>query len=90
MSEAKEQQASEMVERVARALYELGATTPGDLWGCATPTWQESARREARAAIAAMGDPTEAMCAAGASASTSVRPEGVPLIWRAMIDEALK
>jgi hypothetical protein len=77
----------EMVQRVAKAIAEaVGERDPLD------PRFlSESAYGDmARAAIAAMREPTEAMCAAGASASTSVRPEGVPLIWRAMIDEVLK
>jgi hypothetical protein len=43
----------------------------------------------ARDAIAAMREPTDAMVDAGAGAQTSGRREGVPLAWRAMIDEAL-
>jgi hypothetical protein len=86
-----------MVERVARALFETEWSPAAERhegkarldWEKEWPNSREYWLNSARAAMAAMRDPTDAMCAAGSSASTSVRPEGVPLIWRGMIDAAL-
>lgn len=92
---------SEMVERVARAVYEKIALDPD--WDDAPLTEdqrvaqdddpsQEACRAIARAAIAAMRDPTEGMCLAGQEAKLTIDfgkpPNGG--IWRAMIDAALK
>ena len=72
--------ASPLVERVARALCE----DCGLDWETAT---QEGWERQARAAIAAMREPTEAMLEAGRSTPPRTRCLEV---YRAMIDEALK
>ena len=72
---------SQMVDRVARALCE------DDYQG----TWlyidniaQEGYRKQARAALAAMREPTEAMINSTWASSGDIRA------WRAFIDEALK
>ncbi len=71
---------SEMVERVARRLaYENGETP--DLW-----TKHEGA---ARAAIAAMREPTEAMLDKG-SLEIADEASDALTVFQAMIDEALK
>ncbi len=65
---------NEMVERVAREIEaEFAEMEPNDVH-----RW----RRLARAAIAAMREPTFEMCVAGGPAS--------PAIWCDMIDEALR
>jgi hypothetical protein len=71
-----------MIERVARALHKLDT---GD--GC--PTFedcnlQEYFLEQARTAIAAMREPTEAMVRA-----TGLPPEGITVYWKAMIVAAL-
>jgi hypothetical protein len=76
-----------MVERVARAIYEAhGVYEPREKpWGSVSQAVKSDYLCEARAAIAAMGEPTEEMMRAGA------RQTGAPdCIWRAMIDEALR
>lgn len=98
---------SEMVERVARKLCRkyIHADDPG-FQSTEAVVW--SARREdaewpqfvdlARAAIAAMREPTEKMQVAGATAHVEVahmaRGEGrclsPGLVWRPMIDAALE
>lgn len=66
---------TDMVERVAKALVEAWPS-----WG----TWDDEVARDgARAAIAAMREPTEAML--NTPEWLSIRHR-----WQAMIDEALK
>jgi hypothetical protein len=73
---------SEMVERVAKSLW--AETRPPYLkWDEAFPVILDSYRHQARAAIAAMREPTEEMLVA---ASREVVSEAK---WRAMIDAAL-
>lgn len=76
----------DMVEKVARAMREeLDIDWPY--------RGHESLIDVARAAIAAMRDPSESMVEAGGSAKYSARRDGVdrrtPAIWQAMIDVAL-
>ena len=74
--------ASEMVQRAADAIH----AAAGDEMG-------EKRRREvARAVIAAMREPTEAMINAGWEDGNNGYGEGEEMapIWRAMIDEALR
>jgi len=75
---------SEMVERVARALVVLEPRQNDP-----SPSWiLERNIRLARAAIAAMREPTETMVF---SAESSGRTwDDVRANWRAMIDEALR
>ncbi len=74
---------SEMVERVARAVWEATYTSP---WGSSSMDAElmEVFRSRAVVAIKAMREPTEAML----RASYEPGPRGEK--WRAMIDEALK
>jgi hypothetical protein len=73
---------SEMVERVARAI----AKRQGEIMLGADPATQTADPRAlARAAIAAMREPTEAM-----KAVTSENTWHAVQDWQAMIDEALK
>lgn len=75
---------SEMIERVAKAIW-------GDLggWDDLNGDTKETVRKEARAAIAAMREPTEAML------DTTVNPhcvetmEDIRDVWTDMIDAAL-
>lgn len=75
---------NEMVERVARAIYESG----WDLtWENAPEHVKDDARRDARAGIEAMREPTEGMGRAGDAVAGIFRSRST---WRDMIDEALK
>lgn len=87
----------EMVERVARAICALAGVNPdgtnGGTWDGGSlprgePAWT-AWRDEARTAIAAMREPTEAMVSAGQEEELS-RTEDVKAIFSAMIDAALK
>jgi len=65
----------DMIERVARAIAEQNHGSTWDEW-----------IDEARAAIEAMREPTEAMINAGDRTDHDVE---ATMVWRAMIDEAL-
>jgi hypothetical protein len=68
---------TDMVERVARAIY------AAECWDTATPGFYQHA---ARAAIAAMREPTDEMVDAAWEPSV---PPGNVAIWQAMIDAAM-
>lgn len=81
-----------MIERVARAIYEVefaGDGNDGHFW----KKYADDYRKQARGAIAAMREPTDAMLN-----SHCDRPGGwsiagkahFRLEWQSMIDEALK
>ncbi|WNV09937.1 hypothetical protein [Tardiphaga sp. 709] len=78
---------SEMIERVAKAIYDAFATV-GDY---ENPT-KEDIKNAARAAIEAMREPTEAMDAAAYAADGTNMPLAITYkeAWQAMIDAALK
>jgi hypothetical protein len=67
---------SEMIERVAKAIC---AAYSNDPWDNLDAHWLRVYRTEARAAIESMREPTGPMLSVGSD-----------LMWRAMIDEALK
>lgn len=86
-----------MIERVARAMY---ADTNGraDKWREEEPLTKDVYRSNARAAIEAMREPTEAMTFKGmykfAEAYENSNPRGVgqceiDQVWQAMIEAAL-
>jgi hypothetical protein len=84
---------SEMVERVAKALSIVDGNHPD---ACSNdeeeiPAWKLYVK-DARAAIEAMREPTEAMLneAVGALDSHNVGSHEANIVWQAMIDEALK
>ena|SRR5947209_775032 len=92
----------EMVERVARAMFESTRTHThvGEIWDSRIAETQDWYRGTARAAIAAMREPTEAMIEAAYSFSSPIKAEGAEIgsirqrhepadAWRAMIDQAL-
>lgn len=86
---------SEMVERVARALCRErsmpACSCKRDAGECKAPTYvlDECGRlRQARAAIAAIREPTEAMIRSGFSRSEDMHDQAA--VFRAMIDEAMK
>ena len=91
VSDPKNQAPSnEMVERVARAICREDASVVpslGDMHLHVNNCWRYFVR-QARAAIEAMREPTEALQAAGAHRRENRKP--VADIWRAMIDEALR
>lgn len=76
---------SEMVERVARVLYERNPIA-GISWDAVREEWRELARGHARAAIAAMRIPTDRMMIEFCHASNA----DTHASWEAMIDEALR
>ena len=80
---------SEMVERVAKAAYE--SLFSGEWPNVGTHVDADGFRHAARAAIAVMREPTEAMTAAGMEHTADpCWQENVGKAWQAMIDEALK
>lgn len=87
---------SEMEERVARALcHAIGVPEDGlvadnrsaldDL----KPAWVTQLPK-ARAAIAAMREPTQEMINIGVSTINFLRPEDLKLAWQTMLDVALQ
>ncbi len=78
---------SEMVERVARAMVESRPIPEGHIRG--DVDW-EFFRALARAAIAAMREPTSKMCQAATQIVPTWDDDASARKWRAMIDEALK
>jgi len=80
-----------MIERVARGMYEaqVGASVPEDLWAVtlAHPAFVGTLAT-ARAAIAAMREPTDEMVTQ--CANTGHLPDDAVVVWQRMIDEALK
>lgn len=89
---------SEVVERVARALFEADCQigdTPIVKWELAPEYEREEYRHLARAALEALREPTEGMVEAGADAADASgwavdAISGAKTAYRAMIDEALK
>jgi len=99
-----------MIETVARAAYERmiegiktmhpipGQEFPDEKWDGLAPELQQHWRDIARAAIAAMREPTEAMLEAGTThgitayrcTMTQLRHGDAEETWWAMIDAALK
>jgi hypothetical protein len=81
---------NETVERVARALWDAAGSPDEESWDATMEQFRAIYRRQARAAIAAMREPTEEMADAGTKvmATQHQRRWSLP-IWRAMIDEAL-
>lgn len=80
-------EAPEMLERVARALFKTEWDNKGHSWEMEAAHhayWRE----QARAAIAAMREPTEDMCMIGEDLGEV--HAAAAQIWRAMIDAALK
>jgi len=75
-----------MVERVAKALWEQYSVSIHP-WSEAKPYEREKLHADARAAIAAMREPTAAMLE---SAWASALAEDADCVWRDMIDEALR
>ena len=89
----------EMVERVAEAIWEARVADSSPISGCPSPTaWaslpsiiKDVLTSQARAAIAAMREPTEAMVQIGYAASNAHdhMPDDIRSAWSAMIDAAL-
>ena len=95
---------SEIVERVARAIYDAADPTSGD---CVAEALMHSpfvgdggrdaledvmaiCRSAARAAILAMQEPTEAMVMAGEDAAPPFGDHNPHAAWTAMVAEALR
>lgn len=82
---------SEMVERVAAAMVD--ADFDVDSWRHVDENMKDRLRAMARAAIAAMREPTEAMVASGLAENgrgAGTYEDYTLDAWQAMIDEALK
>lgn len=84
---------NEMVERVARAIYYAGwpepPTMPRNRWEALSDEERALCRRMARAAIAAMREPTEEMVDAAGSDLADCENDQIIAAFRAMIDAAL-
>ena len=85
---------SDMIERVARAIHFRGDDQGDGAWSHCQPWLRMVAREQARAAIEAMREPTEAMVASGESAASFGigKPKdeaAIPRVWRWMIDASL-
>lgn len=82
-----------MIERVARALYELGGKKPDFASREVPDEIREHARKSARAAIAAMREPTPEMLVVMACFVLGEMDEADPVnakaAWQAGIDAAL-
>lgn len=78
---------NEMVERVARVIADCGA--PGNWDRCSEPI-RDSWRDEARAAIAAMREPTAAMVGVAIKRHGHSQNGFWADTWNEQIDEALK
>lgn len=80
----------DMVEQVAKAIYESGTARPYKWRWKELDRFQEPYRRIARDVIAAMREPTEAMIKAHAH---PIEPNnwgpGIRANWQSMIDAAL-
>lgn len=82
---------NEMIERVAQAILATGNDEHCDVASLAVcPPHVCECRARARAAIAAMREPTEAMECEYFNALTGNRREVGRKVYRAMIDAALK
>jgi len=90
---------SEMIERVAEAIYLAHiknyaglAKQPEGKWEQLADWQKDYGRAQARAAIEAMREPTDAMIEAGWQDGMAGFGEGEECepVWHAMIDEALK
>jgi len=81
-----------MVERVAKELAECRWDQLG-IPECDRPEWADQTRgfglKQARAAIAAMREPTEAMEEAALDVRPLMLPDSPREVWEAMIDAAL-
>ena len=81
---------SEMVERVAMAIMR-DDFEGHDFWDRQAPDVQNQYLTNARAAIAAMREPTESMVVAGEDHIGGDLIDGDSAwVWQAMVDEALK
>ena len=83
---------NEMVERVARALWEVGCNSGDPIFDELNPERQRALIALARTAITAMREPAKAMCEAacmdGLEGLVAVHLADV-MKWHAMIDAAL-
>jgi hypothetical protein len=79
---------TDLIERVAKAIYEDRNGAGCMPWGRRDEAHKEPYRSDARAAIEAMREPTEEMGKAGADHVRNVSG-GMSGIYRAMIDAAL-
>lgn len=77
---------NEMIERAAKAAFEVSKSYSRLGWMECSEQFQETKRREARAMIEALREPTEAMV----EASYDVGPLSSKIAWQAMIDSILE
>lgn len=82
---------SEMIERVARAIHRTEGPWSDVPWDDLPESAKSASRRQARAAIEAMREPTLDMihCSPVTADNFVPYPETCAVTWRAMIDEAL-
>jgi hypothetical protein len=93
----EEQNMSEMVERVAKAIWDQERKQPDcghrPDWEVLNVTAADAYRAKARAAIETMWEPTQVMMKAAELSldeNTIGRPKGIVDTWQAMVDAALK
>ncbi len=82
-----------MVERVAIAMFDKGekwTTMGGQHWDTAPEVQKQVLRAQARAAIEALREPTEAMLATLSAKDKLWRDTNSTEVWQAFIDGALK
>jgi hypothetical protein len=77
---------NEFVEKLAEALVNSWRQ---DSWANQTEIGKDNARHSVRAVLAAMREPTEAMCSAAGDDGHTDCVDAAE-VWRAMIDTALK
>lgn len=80
---------SEMIERVAKHIYDGRNGRGCKPWGHLPRAHQEPYLVDARAAIEAMREPTEAMEEAALDVRPLMMPDTPRELWEAMIDAAL-
>lgn len=81
---------SEMIERVAKAIYDSHEFKKGWEHPDTKRLWHEFMRAEARAAIEAMREPTDEMLEASHYGEAPREPNSHYEVWKYMIDTALK
>ena len=79
---------TDMIERVAQRLFQNMAASDNGAWETADPMITRACMSYARAAIAAMREPTEEMV--GQCMDTGHTRDDAEAVWNKMIDAALE
>jgi CHASE3 domain sensor protein len=81
---------SELIDRVARAIYEASPTRADGGFSAAPQDVQERVRAQARAALEAMREPSRAMVTAGEELAVRQVAIDEAALWRTMMAAALE